>query len=87
MINVRSGFQVTSKINITGDANDVFILRWDTDANPAKGYQGQVKFQSGGAIVPLGGLTANNFVHVAGDFSASGGGGNPACRLIRKVRA
>lgn len=78
VINVTSGFQVSSKINITGDANDVFILRWDTNANPADGYQGQVKFQSGGAIVPLGGLTPANFIHTAGDINASGGGGNPA---------
>ncbi|MGH8093095.1 MAG: SdrD B-like domain-containing protein [Chthoniobacterales bacterium] len=77
VINVTSGFQVTSQINITGDTSDVFILRWDTDANPANGYQGQVKFQSGGAIVPHGGLAASNFIHVAGDLNASGGGGNP----------
>ncbi len=77
VINVTSGFQVTSEINITGDAGDVFILRWDTDANPANGYQGQVKFQSGGAIVPHGGLASSNFIHVAGDLNASGGGGNP----------
>jgi hypothetical protein len=78
VINVTSGFGVSSKINITGRADQVFILRWDTDANPANGYQGQVKFQSGGAIVPLGGLTPANFVHTAGDINASGGGSNPA---------
>jgi hypothetical protein len=77
VINVTSGLQVTTQINITGDAGDVFILRWDTDANPTNGYQGQVKFQSGGAIVPHGGLAASNFIHVAGDLNASGGGGNP----------
>ena len=33
VINVTSGFQVSSQINITGDACDVFILRWDTDKN------------------------------------------------------
>jgi hypothetical protein len=77
VINVTSGFQISSKIYIKGDAGDVFILRWDTDANPANGFQGQVKFQSGGAIVPLGGLTAANFIHVAGDMNASGGGSNP----------
>ncbi len=76
VINVTSGFTV-SKIYITGDAGDVFILRWDTDANFANGYQGIVKFQSGGAIVPLGGLKPSSFVHVAGDISASGGGSNP----------
>ena len=77
VINVTSGFSISSKINITGDAGDVFVLRWDTNANAADGYQGQVKFQSGGAIVPLGGLTAANFIHVAGDINASGGGSNP----------
>ena len=77
VINVTSGFQVSSKVNITGDLCDVFILRWDTDQNFANGYQGQVKFQSGGAIVPLGGLRAGNFIHVAGDINSSGGGSNP----------
>ncbi len=77
VINVTSGFQVSSKINITGDACDVFILRWDTDQNFTNGYQGQVKFQSGGAIVPLGGLRPGNFIHVAGDINSSGGGSNP----------
>lgn len=78
IINLTSGFSVSSKINVTGDAGDVFIMRWDTDANFADGYDGQVKFQSGGAIVPLGGLTAGNFIHVAGDIGSSGGGSNPA---------
>jgi|GEM_PF-2901246 len=78
VINITSGFSISSKINITGDAGDVFILRWDTDANPANGYQGIVKFQSGGGIVPLGRLKPSNFVHVAGDIDASGGGSNPA---------
>ena len=78
VINVTSGFSISTQINITGDASDVFILRWDTDANFSNGYEGQVKFQSGGAIVPKGGLTAGNFIHVAGDINASGGGSNPA---------
>ena len=77
VINVTSNFSISSKINITGDAGDVYVFRWDTDKNPANGYQGQVKFQSGGAIVPLGDLTAANFIHVAGDINASGGGSNP----------
>ncbi|MBL0926171.1 MAG: PEP-CTERM sorting domain-containing protein [Phycisphaerales bacterium] len=77
VINVTSGLQVSSQISIRGDASDVFILRWDTDANAANGYNGQVKFQSGGGIVPQGGLTAGNFIHVAGDINASGGGSNP----------
>lgn len=78
VINVTSGFGVSSQIQITGDPGDAYILRWDTDANPANGYQGQVKFQSGGAIVPLGGLTPGNFVSVAGDIASSGGGTTPA---------
>ncbi len=77
VINITSGLQVSSQIKITGDANDFFILRWDTDANPANGYTGQVKFQSGGAIIPLGGLVATNFINVAGDINSSGGGSNP----------
>jgi hypothetical protein len=77
VINVTSGLNVSSQINITGRADQVFILRWDEDANPSNGYQGQVKFQSGGAIIPLGGLKPSNFIHVAGDMNASGGGSNP----------
>lgn len=77
VINVTGDFKVSSKINIRGDLNDLFILRWDTDKNFSNGYNGQVKFQSGGAIVPLGGLSVANFVHVAGDISASGGGSTP----------
>jgi hypothetical protein len=78
VINITSGFNINTKINITGDAGDVFILRWDTDANPANGYNGQVKIQSGGAIVPLGGLTPDKIINVAGDLNSSGGGSNPA---------
>ncbi|NEX62981.1 SdrD B-like domain-containing protein [Noviherbaspirillum galbum] len=78
VINVTSDLQVSKLINITGDAGDVFILRWDTDANPANGYQGQVKFQSGGGINPLGGLTAGSFINAAGDINASGGGSTPS---------
>jgi hypothetical protein len=77
VINVTSGFTVSSQISITGDASDAYILRWDTDASFGNGYQGQAKFQSGGAIVPLGGLTAGNFINVAGDIGSSGGGSNP----------
>src|SRR5437868_9771349 len=52
VINITSGFQVSTQIDITGDADDYFILKWDTDATFYNGYSGQVKFQSGGAIVP-----------------------------------
>lgn len=75
VIDITSGLNVSSAINITGDANDAFILRWDENVAMG-GYQGQVKFQSGGGINPLGGLTPINFVNVAGDINASGGGSN-----------
>lgn len=78
VFNVSSGFQVSSQIDITGDAGDTYIFRWDTDRDPANGYNGTVKFQSGGAIIPHGGLTAANFIHVAGNISSSGGGSTPA---------
>jgi hypothetical protein len=77
VINVTSGFQVSKPISIFGDAGDVIVLRWDSDQSFANGYQGQVKFQSGGAIVPKGGLTPGNFINVAGDIDSSGGGKTP----------
>ncbi|MGE5430073.1 MAG: SdrD B-like domain-containing protein [Syntrophomonadaceae bacterium] len=77
VINITSGFQVSDQLDVTGDAGDIYILRWDTDANFTNGYQGQVKFQSGGAIVPHGGLKPTNFISVAGDINSSGGGSNP----------
>lgn len=81
VINVTSGLNFSSKIEITGDGCDVFILRWDTDGNPNNGYQGEVKPQSGGAIVPLGGLKPTNLINVAGAINASGGGSNPVAPL------
>lgn len=78
VINITSGLSVSSKINITGDAGDIYVLRWDSDGNPFNGYQGTTKFQSGGAIVPNGELKASNFINVAGNISSSGGGSNPA---------
>ena len=78
VFDITSGFQVSTQIDITGDAGDKYIFRWDTDQDPSNGYNGQVKFQSGGAIVPHGGLDASNFLHVAGDIASSGGGSNPA---------
>ena len=77
VINITSDLKVDELINITGDAGDAFVMRWDEDLG-TPGYQGQVKFQSGGAINPLGGLVPSNFVHVAGDLNASGGGSNPS---------
>ncbi|MGE5352872.1 MAG: SdrD B-like domain-containing protein [Acidobacteriota bacterium] len=77
VINITSDFGISDQLNVTGDAGDIYILRWDTDANFSNGYQGQVKFQSGGAIVPHGGLKPTNFISVAGDINSSGGGSNP----------
>ncbi len=78
VINITSGFDVSAPINITGDAGDVFILRWDEDADPTNGYQGVVRFRQGGAIVPHGGLTPANFMNVAGQIDSAGGGSAPA---------
>ena len=78
VINITSNMHVTSQINITGDDDDMYILRWDTDANSGNGYQGTVKFSSGGAIVPQGELKATNFINVAGNISSSGGGSTPS---------
>lgn len=78
VININSDLQVSTKINITGDVTDLYFMRWDTDQDFSNGYNGQVKFKSGGAIVPMGGLNAASFVHVAGEISSSGGGENPA---------
>lgn len=77
VINITSGLSVSSKINIAGDADDIYVLRWDSDGDPLNGYQGITKFQSGGAIVPQGNLKATNFINVAGDISSSGGGSTP----------
>ena len=46
--------ETRDKIAVFGDAEDVFILRWDEDEDPSNGYQGQVAFRGGGAIVPMG---------------------------------
>lgn len=78
VINVTSGFSINSTIDITGDANDLFILRWDTDQDFSNGYNGKVKFSSGGGIIPHGNLMPTNFIHVAGDIGSSGGGNTPA---------
>jgi hypothetical protein len=66
--------EVSSQIGITGD---VYVLRGDSDANFTNGCREQTKFQSGGAIVPHGGLKPTNFINVAGDINASGGGSTP----------
>ncbi len=78
VINITSGFDVSNPINITGDAGDVYILRWDEDANPTNGYGGRVRFRQGGAIVPHGGLIPTNFINVAGQLDSAGGGSTPA---------
>jgi len=86
VINITSGLQVSTKINITGEEGDLFILRWDSDGNPGNGYQGLTKFQSGGGIVPMGELWASNFINVAGDISSSGGGSTPDWPYPQGVR-
>ena len=75
VINVTSGFNISNAINIIGDADDFFIFRWDTDADPTNGYNGQVKFNNTTGITPGGDLTAANFLHLAGDLNSSGGSG------------
>ena len=77
VINITSGLSLSDYVYITGDAGDIFVLRWDSDLTTS-GYQGQAKLQSGGGIVPLGGLKPTNFINVAGDLGASGGGDPPA---------
>ena len=77
VINITTNLTFTSKINITGDAEDIYILRWDDDGNISNGYQGQVKISGGGAIVPNGDLIPTNFINVAGDINSSGGGAPP----------
>lgn len=77
VINVTSDLSNNKPINITGDADDLFVMRWDEDPS-SPGYDGQVKFSGGGGINPLGDLKPGNFVHVAGDLNASGGGSNPS---------
>lgn len=77
VVDVTSGHKITTQIDIHGDPSDVYVLRWDTDADPANGLNGQVKFQGGGAIVPHG-LSPSGFLHIAGDINASGGGSTPA---------
>ena len=77
VINVTSELSFSNYVNIRGDESDLIVMRWDTDGNPNNGYQGQVKLSSGGAIVPQGGLTPGNFVHVAGVMDSSGGGTTP----------
>ena len=64
-------------INIAGDAGDTFIFRWDSDPTTAH-PEGEVRFHSGGGINPLGDLTPTNFVHLAGQINASGGGQVPS---------
>ncbi|MEL6605865.1 MAG: hypothetical protein AAFP20_21855 [Cyanobacteria bacterium J06614_10] len=77
VINITDGLSISEQLRVSGDADDFFFLRWDDDANASNGYDGQVKFKSGGGIVPIGDLTAANFFHTAGDIKASGGGSTP----------
>ena len=78
VVNITSDLSTSDQIRITGDPGDIFIMRWDEDANFSNGYDGQVKFSGGGGVVPLGGLSPANFIHVAGDINSSGGGSPPS---------
>jgi hypothetical protein len=76
VINVTSDFSnISAPIDITGDAGDIYILRWDTNASFGDGYQGTVKFNNTTGLTPHGGLTPTNFINVAGDLDSSGGSG------------
>ncbi|OWU84190.1 hypothetical protein ATO6_14155 [Oceanicola sp. 22II-s10i] len=69
--------KASSPIDITGDRDDMFYVRWDEEPQ-TQGLQGQVKFQGGGGINPLGNLVPTNFINLAGDINSSGGGSNPS---------
>jgi hypothetical protein len=76
VINVTSDFSnISAPIDITGDAGDIYFLRWDTNAISLDGYQGTVKFNNTTGLTPHGGLGATNFINVAGDLNSSGGSG------------
>ena len=77
VIHITSGFSSNRAINIYGDADDLFILRWDSDPSTPE-LRDSVKFSGGGGIVPRGGLTPSNFIHIAGMLDASGGGSTPS---------
>lgn len=77
VIDVTAGFSSSKPVNIYGDHDDLFILRWDTKPDE-EGYHGTVKLSGGGGINPLGALTPSNFVHVAGGLDSSGGGSTPS---------
>jgi len=72
VINVTAGFSVSDQLGIRGDAGDAIIIRWDGNADAGDGYNGEVKFQSGGCINLQGDLGAANFVHVASKLNAPG---------------
>ena len=77
VIHITSRFSSNRAINIYGDADDLFILRWDSDPSTPE-LRDSVKFSGGGGIVPRGGLTPSNFIHIAGMLDASGGGSTPS---------
>lgn len=75
VINVTS-WTPNAVIDIRGDAGDTYVLRWDSNPRTLA-LDGRVSFGSGGGIVPHGDLLPTNFVHLAGDISASSGGTTP----------
>ena len=77
VIDISAGFSSSRPTYIYGDADDLFILRWDSD-DKKPGQNGTVKLSGGGGIVPLGDLTPASFIHLAGALDSSGGGSTPA---------
>ena len=75
IVDIDGGYSQSGPIELYGDANDMFVFRWGK--NEADPYDAQVKFSGGGGIIPMGDLKPGNFVHLAGDLNASGGGSNP----------
>jgi Flp pilus assembly protein TadG len=75
VMNITS-WSSTGVVRIWGDPGDTFIMRWDTDPSTSA-MDGRVLFESGGGIDPRGELRPTNFVHLAGDISASSGGRVP----------
>ncbi|WP_238368755.1 pilus assembly protein TadG-related protein [Mesobacterium pallidum] len=73
VINITSGMSLSSSLNISGDATDLYVLRWDEDPYRS-GFQGTVKLSSGGGVNPMGKLEPTNFINLAGNINASGGG-------------
>ena len=53
VVDITSGFNPKTQIPITGDADDMFVIRWGKTNDPSTSYGTEVKFADGGAIVPV----------------------------------